>query len=96
MRRSSAVRMAVAGACIFAVGCFFLAAAVIGLYGGHILNMRLVIIGGAGAFIGAVVIGMAAVMFRRIARGVTVETDERGDPLIPPARVVPNARRTRH
>lgn len=88
MRRASAMRMGIAGLCIFAVGAFFLAAAIIGLYNGHILNMRLVVIGGSGAFIGAIVIGMAVVMFRRIARGVPVETDERGEPLIPPARVV--------
>jgi len=91
MRRSAVVRMALAGVAIFAVGAFFLVAAIIALYNGHTLNMRLVVIGGSGAFIGSIVIGMAVVMFRRIAHGVAVETDERGEPLIPPARVVPRS-----
>ena len=90
MRRSSAVRMALAGACIVALGAFFLAAAILGMRDG-VVNLRLVVIGGSGLFIGAVVTGMAAVMVRRIARGVQVETNERGEPLIPPARVVPRS-----
>ena len=91
MRRSSALRMAVAGMCIFGVGAFFLVAAIVGRRG-DVVNMRLVVIGGSGALIGSIVIGMAVVMFRRIAHGVPVETDERGEPLIPPARVVARER----